>query len=123
MSKTTVPATPKTASKDKTTRICWTFKNPNGEPFMQIRAYTTELCYQLWEWGETKRRTGEIEWEWKPLDCYPWSLQAAVLKVMNYMVERCGGATDDVRKMAATIKKIETTILEGVNNEDLSGVV
>lgn len=118
MHKTTVPATPKTVSKD--IRACWTFKDPNGAPFMQIRAYTTELCYQLWEWGETKRRgTGEIEWEWKPLDNYPWSLQAAVLKVMNFMIERCGGATDDVRKMAATVKKIEARILEGVNDEPL----
>lgn len=113
MPKTREATTRKTASKD--TNMCWTFNDPSGKPFMQVRRYTTELCYQLWEWEQTNKRTGEVVWEWKPIDCFPWTLEAAVLKVMNYMVERCGGTTDDVKKMAATIRKIEKEILEGVS--------
>lgn len=114
MPKTHEATTKRTVSKSEGS-ICWTFNDPSGKPFMQVRRYTTELCYQLWEWRQTNKRTGEVVWGWKPIDCYPCTLEVAVLKVMNYMVERCGGATDDVKKMAVTIRKIEKEILEGVS--------
>ena len=98
------------------TRLCWTINGLDGKPFMQIRPLSTDLCYQLWEWGTTNKRTGETVEEWKPMDCYPWDLFRAFMKVNEYMVIRQGGVSDDVRKMAGTILKIEERLQKAIED-------
>lgn len=95
------------------TRLCWEILDLNGNPFMQIRPYPTDLCYQLYEWDKTVRRqTKEEVWEWKPIDCYPYTLEQAFKYVKEYMVKRCGGATDDVSKMIQICKQIDKHLKE-----------
>ena len=103
--------TNETPSND--TRMCWTIRDPNGNLFMQIRPYPTDLCYQLYEWGKTVRRqTKEEVWEWKPIDCYPWTLEQAFNYVKEYMFKRCGGWTDEVSYMVQVCKQIDKRLRE-----------
>lgn len=106
MNKTPEATTNETTSSD--TRLCWTINDTKGKPFMQIRPYPTDLCYQLYEWGKTVRRqTKEEVWEWKPIDCYPYTLEQAFKYVKEYMFIRCGETTDDVSKMIQICKEID----------------
>lgn len=91
-------------------KICWEFKGLDGKPFMQIRSSSNELSYELWEWTEIRKKSGESVFEWKSLETYPWSIASAVSKVRERMVRKQGGQTNDVRRMERFLAAMEENI-------------
>ena len=95
-------------------RICWEFKGLDGEPFMRIVPVNSDLCYQLWEFADVKKKGGEVVKEWKAMDIYPWDLGVAVRKVKEYMLKRQGQASDDIIEMERVLKEVTERIEEAL---------
>ena len=89
--------------------ISWTFNGLDGEPFMQVRGYRSECCFQLYEWRRGTKGCEEVA-GWYPMECYPWDIEQAIVKVRRYMLERQGGETADVRRMVRAMKCVDASL-------------
>lgn len=104
-----------TMSKD--TVIDWTIKGLDGKPFMAVRGYRTEACYQLYEW-RVGTRDGVRTEDWFPVELYPWTLSSAMERVRRFMLQRQGDTTDEVDKMVKTLRAIDRRLIEAITEAE-----
>lgn len=95
------------------TTIDWIITGLDGRPFMAIRGYRTEACYQLHEYRTGKKDGVTVE-DWFPVEIYPWTLTSAVEHVRRFMIQRQGSSTTDVDRMVKTLRAIDRRLIDGI---------
>lgn len=95
--------------------LIWTINSEDGTPLYQVRPYSNHLCYELFEWGQTKRKdTGELEWEWKALGVYPNNLPHACDIMRDNLVMDNAGAVKDFTQIKRAITQSTNAIIKAI---------
>jgi len=106
----------------QTGELIWVVRNDDGVPLYKIEPYNNHLCYNLFEWGPTKKRdTGEEVWGWKDMGKYPTSLEHACTMLRDMLIMETGLETSEFSELKKTVTRSTTRIVKAVKGGFANG--